>query len=230
MGHLTSLPPELLLAVANYIKAQGASLAPFAASSKRCQASVESITFRSLAVPQSHFDYFSRVINKTRFIALRTLRFSIDITGENNTGLDANAGNAEAVDACSRELTHILKNLLLVLHEKSTDAETHPGLSLELTGRCIPFPRYMKTWGQIGSDRLKKHGWVKLVIEQLPAELKAPVVRAFDCSKEELSWNVWPASWPALLGRFPNLVEAHLKPSDCERKDSHCRREARDGR
>ncbi|KAF2998175.1 hypothetical protein E8E13_003530 [Curvularia kusanoi] len=226
MAHLTSLPPELVLAVASYIKAQGASLAPFAAISIQFQASIENITFRSLKVSQSQLDFFSRVVDKNRFLALRILKFSINVTGE-NAGLDADTGNVGAVDACSRELTDVLEELLTVLYEKGADAKTHQGLELELNGRCRPFIGYKKTRDLKGGDKVEDN-WVKLNPEQLPNDLKAPVVTGFSCFDNGLSWDLWPASWPALLGRFPKLAEAHLKPSDCERKDSICRREARD--
>lgn len=136
MATLEGLPAELVLLIAQHIKTGERRIARLALVSRRWQASIESISFAKLSICASELHEFSQSLNRTRFLALRDLKYRIDdvLPGE---PIDTTSVRISA-DACARysdTFTQSIRNLFTVLKDKCDEfnlEDLHPGLALHL--------------------------------------------------------------------------------------------------
>ena len=75
MASLDDLAAEVFTIIAELVKADGSSLAPLAATSKKCQKRVEQITFRELYASDLTLPKLSRIVHDSRFSSLRHLTY-----------------------------------------------------------------------------------------------------------------------------------------------------------
>lgn len=157
MMALERLPAEVVILIASEVKAIGASLASFAATSKQCQRHVERMTFLSLAISDCDLAVFACIVNSTRYLALRRLRYVIESTHVAGKDDRASRVSEKAIATYDNAFTCAVRALLAALKNKGGNATAHPGLQLYLEGRCVPSPDYLApaaaSGGIIGSDQ-----------------------------------------------------------------------------
>jgi hypothetical protein len=136
MATLEGFPAELVLLIAQHIKTGERRIARLALVSRRWQANIESISFAKLSICASELHEFSQSLNRTRFLALRDLKYRIDdvLPGE---PIDTTSVRIRA-DACAKysdTFTQSIRNLFTVLKDKCDEfnlEDSHPGLALHL--------------------------------------------------------------------------------------------------
>lgn len=235
---LDGLPPEPFNAIIEIVSAAKSPLAPLAATSRACQWQVEQVTFKSLTCSHLDLPKLDTIVDIRRFSVLRSLTYDVtdlldddDVSDDEREMLAVRVTDDE-IDANNEAFTAGIRDLLTLLHDKSKSSEKHPGVTLTIIGARYETESYLVSSPGIDplDQRYLECAWVCLLESSFPNDLVADVVTHFECTDqiEYHTGKIWPASWIALLARFPKLKSASITLLDNERKSIGSRHQARD--